>query len=427
MSSESTHTVSDLEASSASSGFVEEKKQADGSKPDWKLLLMFGVLGFVALAPWNFVLTELVYLDSKFEHQFSSNVSIYYGLSVNVAELLLIFIGNKFHFAPRMDIGCILLASFNILMAVVAMVIGEDDPVDNSALGFALGLVCTFMLGFGHSLIESAAFGLAALGSQTCMNWAMIGEGVAGLIGWPIYVLINYILTSCGVQRYAEWRCLIFFAVTSIMTILVIPMFRLCMVKHPYMRDILKIEESRKKEGFTKRQSTRPVYAILKDIMLPAFIVWSVLTITFTVFPSQVTQFTSSKGPDDSVNFIPLVTYMYQIFDTVGRFAPNMGIRLSPLWLVVVSLGRAIFIPLFICIRVFPSVIPFHYNWFKHVMMAIFAFSNGVVATLGMMLGPKKVPNHKDEQEIAGYAMGFCLINGILIGSIFGVWITDML
>mmetsp|Transcript_4289 Transcript_4289/g.3905 ORF Transcript_4289/g.3905 Transcript_4289/m.3905 type:complete len:86 (-) Transcript_4289:208-465(-) len=69
-----------------------------------------------------------------------------------------------------MDIGCILLASFNILMAVVAMVIGEDDPVDNSALGFALGLVCTFMLGFGHSLIESAAFGLAALGSQTCMN-----------------------------------------------------------------------------------------------------------------------------------------------------------------------------------------------------------------------------------------------------------------
>ncbi|EER10090.1 equilibrative nucleoside transporter, putative, partial [Perkinsus marinus ATCC 50983] len=207
----------------------------------------------------------------------------------------------------------------------------------------------------------------------------------------------------------------------------VIPMFRLCMVKHPYMRDILKIEESRKKEGFTKRQSTRPVYAILKDIMLPAFIVWSVLTITFTVFPSQVTQFTSSKGPDDSVNFIPLVTYMYQIFDTVGRFAPNMGIRLSPLWLVVVSLGRAIFIPLFICIRVFPSVIPFYYNWFKHVMMAIFAFSNGVVATLGMMLGPKKVPNHKDEQEIAGYAMGFCLINGILIGSIFGVWITDML
>ncbi|KAF4695730.1 transporter [Perkinsus olseni] len=403
--------MTDLSSTKGSEKEVEDTKEKK-SLEDWKLLLMFLILGFIALAPWNFVLTELVYLDGKFEHQFSSNVSIYYGLSVNVAELLLIFIGNKFAFAPRMDIGCVLLATFNICLAIVAMFIGNDDPDDNTGLGFGLGLVCTFMLGFGHSFIESAAFGLAALGSQACMNWAMIGEGVAGLIGWPINILINYILTSCGVERYAEWRCLIFFLVTTVLTILCIPMFHFGMMKHPYMKQVLDMEAKRKNGGFKERQTKRPVYRILMDIALPAF----------------VTQFTSGKGAADNASFIPLITYMYQIFDTVGRFAPNVGIRLPQWWLVALALARGvIFIPLFICIKLFPWNTAFQHNYFKHIMMAIFAFTNGVTSTLGMMMGPTKVPDDRNEQEIAGYAMSFCLIDGILIGSIFGIWVTDML
>jgi len=220
---------------------------------------------------------------------------------------------------------------------------------------------------------------------------------------------------------------LIFFAVTTVLTILVIPMFRLVMVKHPYMKQILQIEEDRKNASFTERRTSRPVIAILKDIMVPAFVVWSALTITFVVFPSQVTQFTSGKGADDTARYIPLITYFYQIFDTVGRFSPNVGLRLPQTPLVILAISRSIFIPLFICIRVFPWNSVFRLNWFKDLMMAIFAFTNGTTATLGMMLGPEKVPNEKAEQEIAGYAMGFCLIDGILIGSIFGIWVTDML
>ncbi|KAF4650705.1 transporter [Perkinsus chesapeaki] len=424
-----TSCPSEKEMADVSSSKVEEEEDGTTKKSleDWKLLLMFCILGFIALAPWNFVLTELVYLNDKFEHQFSSNVSIYYGLSVNVAELLLIFIGNKFPFAPRMNIGCILLATFNICLAIVAMFIGNGDPDPNTGLGFGLGLVCTFMLGFGHSLIESAAFGLAALGSQACMNWAMIGEGVAGVIGWPINLLINYILVSCHVERYAEWRCLIFFLVTTVLTILCIPMFHFGMMHHPYMKQVLDMEAKRKAGGFKERQTKRPVYKILKDIVIPAFVVWCALTITFTVFPSQVTQFTSGKGAADNARFIPLITFIYQIFDTVGRFAPNVGIHLPQWWLVALALSRGIFIPLFICIKLFPWNTAFRHNYFKDIMMAIFSFTNGVTSTLGMMMGPTKVPDDRNEQEIAGYAMSFCLIDGILIGSVFGIWITDML
>ncbi|EER07614.1 equilibrative nucleoside transporter, putative [Perkinsus marinus ATCC 50983] len=424
-SGSSTYSSSEKEMDDLKPGECKEEEKE--SLEDWKLLLMFMILGFIALAPWNFVLTELVYLNDKFEHQFSSNVSIYYGLSVNVAELLLIFIGNKFAFAPRMDFGCILLASFNIALALVAMFIGNDDPLENPGLGFGLGLVCTFMLGFGHSFIESCAFGLAALGSQACMNWGMIGEGVAGLIGWPINILINYILISCGVERYAEWRCFIFFLVTTVLTILCIPMFHYGMMKHPYMKQVMEMEAKRKAGGLKQRQTKRPVYRILMDIAVPAFVVWCALTITFVVFPSQVTQFTSGKGAADNASFIPLLTYMYQIFDTVGRFAPNIGIRLPQWWLVALALSRGIFIPLFICIKLFPWNMAFQHNYFKHIMMAIFAFTNGVTSTLGMMMGPTKVPDDRNEQEIAGYAMSFCLIDGILIGSIFGIWVTDML
>ncbi|EER00422.1 hypothetical protein Pmar_PMAR027766, partial [Perkinsus marinus ATCC 50983] len=92
----------------------------DGSgmphKVDRWLLVQYGILGFVALAPWNFVLTALSFLDSKFHNNFASSVPIIYSGSVNVAHLILIWVGNKFTFLPRFDLGCVMLSIAIVLL-----------------------------------------------------------------------------------------------------------------------------------------------------------------------------------------------------------------------------------------------------------------------------------------------------------------------
>ncbi|KAF4741373.1 solute carrier 29 (nucleoside transporters), member, partial [Perkinsus olseni] len=301
-------SISDIEEAKS---IKTETKTEPEPKVDIWLLLQFLILGFVALAPWNFVLADLPYLDSKFHNHFSSTVPIIYSVAVNLAQLLLIWVGNKFSFAPRFDWGCGILAVFNILLAVVAMTVGDGNPCPNEGLGFGLALVCTFLLGFGHALMESSSFGLAALCPQSCMIADMTGEGVAGLVGWPINMLLQVIFDAGNVRRQQEWQCLVFFCVTSVITIFVIPMYRCVTSKHPYMRKVLQIEENRKKTSLKTRQTRRPVLYIVKDIAPMAICAWGTMGVTFVVFPAQVSYW-KSEDPTNT-GFVAQVIYTFQV------------------------------------------------------------------------------------------------------------------
>mmetsp|Transcript_9111 Transcript_9111/g.10561 ORF Transcript_9111/g.10561 Transcript_9111/m.10561 type:complete len:105 (-) Transcript_9111:173-487(-) len=89
-------------------------------------------------------------------------------------------------------------------------------------------------------------------------------------------------------------------------------------------------------------------------------------------------------------------------------------------------LARIIFIPLFfLCVHLTFS--PFNQDWFRFVIMALFAGSNGVVATWCMIHGPSQVDqSEKEEMEVAGYVMAFALIFGILIGSVIATIIQQV-
>ncbi|KAF4738319.1 transporter, partial [Perkinsus olseni] len=362
------------------------------SRVDAWLLVQYGILGFVALAPWNFVLTGVAFLDSKFHHNFASSVPIIYSASVNIAQLIIVWVGNKFTFAPRFDLGCVMLSIAITLLAVVAIIFGDGDLVSNAGLGFGLALICVFFLGFGHSIMESSAFGLAALCPKICMVATMVGEG---------------------------WQTLIFFVVPAAVSLLIIPMFRLWTAKHPYMVEILRIEEKRKHDALATRQTRRPVHRIIRQVLPMALCAWGGLAVLFVVFPAQVVLWTSSNPSNNG--FVPQIIYTFQVLDTVGRFAPSVGLSLSEKMLMLFITLRVLFIPLFICTTLYQSTAPFSFDWFKHIEMALMAVTNGFGVTLAMAYGPQRVSQDKAEQEVAGYTMGFALINGIFIGSLFGL------
>ncbi|KAF4698930.1 transporter [Perkinsus olseni] len=381
------------------------------------LLVQYGILGFVALAPWNFVLTAVAFLDSKFHHNFASSVPIIYSASVNIAQLIMVWVGNKFTFAPRFDLGCVMLSIAITLLAVVAIIFGDGDLVSNAGLGFGLALICVFFLGFGHSIMESSAFGLAALCPKICMVATMVGEGVGGLAPWPCQLLIEVIFSA--VPNSQGWQTLIFFVVPAAVSLLIIPMFRLWTAKHPYMVEVLRIEEKRKHDALATRQTRRPVHLIIREVLPMALCAWGGLAVLFVVFPAQVVLWTSSNPNNNG--FVPQIIYTFQVLDTVGRFAPSVGLSLSERMLMLFITLRVLFIPLFICTTLYQSIAPFSFDWFKHIEMALMAVTNGFGVTLAMAYGPQRVSQDKAEQEVAGYTMGFALINGIFVGSLFGL------
>ncbi|KAF4707577.1 transporter, partial [Perkinsus olseni] len=273
-------------------------------KVNWLLLIQMSTFGFVGLIPHNFIFTELKFLNETFQHHHAAALSFPYSLTVNVVQILLIWYGNRFLFKPRINLGCALMAAGTLLTAVVA------KTVDNSITAFSLALICMFVIGMGLAVFEQTALGIAALCPPSCTLSIMVGEGIAGLLPWPLYELLNSILESSGVSPIPEWRCLILFTIGSVLTLAMIPIYALGTARHPYIVQVLAIEQNRRVSSLSVRQTRRPVLAILKDVAPMGVCVWLAMTVTFVVFPAQSVLW-RPQSPSNT-NFVAQITFNYQ-------------------------------------------------------------------------------------------------------------------
>ncbi|KAF4685627.1 transporter, partial [Perkinsus olseni] len=198
-------------------------------KVNWLLLIQMGAFGFVGLLPHNLILTELKFLNETFQHHYAAALSFPYSLTVNIVQILLIWYGNRFSFKPRIILGCLLLAAGTLLTAVVAI------TADNSITAFSFALICMLVIGLGFAVFVTTALGVAALCPPCCTLSIMVGEGIAGMLPWPLYELLNFTLKSSGVSPIPEWRCLILFTIGSVLALAMIPIYALGTARHPYI------------------------------------------------------------------------------------------------------------------------------------------------------------------------------------------------
>ncbi|KAF4695712.1 transporter [Perkinsus olseni] len=369
--------------------------------------------GVIALLPFNLALTELDFLNGSFQHDYAAVLSFLDSISVNIVQILLIWYGNRFSFKPRINLGCLLMAAGTLLTAVIAMV------VDNSIIAFLLALICVSAMGVGYAVLEQTALGVAAMCPPSCTLSIMVGEGIAGLLPWPLYELLNFILESSGVSAIPEWRCLILFTIGSVLTLAMIPIYALGTARHPYIVQVLTIEQNRRVSSLSVRQTRRPVLAILKDVASMGVCVWLTMAVTFVVYPAQSVLWKPQSS--SNANFVAQVTFTFQVLDTVGRAAPSFLPALKGWGLFALVCCRACFIPLFICTALYPNTVPFFGDWFKHLEMALLALTNGMTVTWSMVAGPQRVASDEAEQEVAGYFMPFALVHGILWGSVIAL------
>ena len=155
--------------------------------------------------------------------------------------------------------------------------------------------------------------------------------------------------------------------------------------------------------------------------------VFTSFVITFVVFPGTTlsTHFdflgTSNK---DKAWFSVLIITLFNVFDTIGRFAGGYKQLLSPNTLFSLTVFRLIFIPLFVLIQLnsTPAWI-FQADWFRILNMALFALTNGYNSTLAMIYGPGFTDDKS--KETGGLIMSFHLVGGIFVGALIASFGMD--
>jgi equilibrative nucleoside transporter 1/2/3 len=168
------------------------------------------------------------------------------------------------------------------------------------------------------------------------------------------------------------------------------------------------------------------VKTVLNNIKTPAFTVWLTFFITLSLYPSITVLIESSKKCHSDATrfnndlFIPFLFFLFNLGDFCGRMSAEryqFGITATNMWIPAVC--RFIFFPLFLLCNVSQSKLPV---WFESdawpvIFMILFAYSNGVIATIAMMYGPSLV-NQRD-MSLAGTMMVFFLTVGLGCGAGF--------
>lgn len=313
-------------------------------------------------------------------------------------------------FAVQLSVGCVLLAiSLLGLVFLKVTSTSNDDETVNSTFQMALGLVC--IQGTSSALLSSAVFALAGSIDKKLTMDAMIGQGLGGCFA----ALVGFVAGDSELGLAAS------FALSAIFGLAGIPVY-LCWVKknhHVRVREAPStrtstegLRPSNSSPGLIRRDSS---LRILQRAAWPQCVtVCFVFIVTFVVFPGVTSRW---RG-----NHVSMLIATFQLFDVVGRFAPHLEffhVRNGPL-VSFFSFLRALFVPAFIIVE--RSSAPFATSIaVQFSIMVSFAFTNGYVSTLSMMLGPGQPGIDVDEAAPVGSMMSFFLVLGIFIGSVLAL------
>jgi len=394
---------------------VEELNPIRSAESRW-LQACFYIAGFATLLGWQIILS--------FTHSFDCTLfrgkrfagagwafwcSMGYSLTVNITQLVLTSrtVVSRVPFALRWNVAAVCSA----LSLIGLMLCHLYTTPDSLEMGFALAVACVSLTGAASGIWQACAFGLAGCLAPSYAQAVMFGQGLSGVFS-----------SIVGAAVSSSRLGLIFsFTFAAVFELLGIPVLY-AMNRNPIVQEAGALKPATVENQVTP--SSSPVLArarssreiLVQNAWPQALTVAAVFTVSFTVFPGV----TSRLSPGSRV---PLLISLFQTMDFLGRFAPRCSVLRIDEGPVVSGLAalRILFVPLFIAMQRQSGQTWAHNGVLQVAVMVAFAFSNGYVSTLSMMLGPAQRGVSADEREPVGTMMSLALVFGIWLGSLLGI------
>lgn len=411
----------------------------------------FTMIGIALLWPWNCFLSASAYYGDRFVHT-KLLVKIYSSTMMSVSTVIstcynyyLSQVQTGVNYTSRINIGLGLTIGVFVVMAfscIMDLFIRMNDYLFFSGL-----MMMVLISAMATCLAQNGTMATVNVLGQIYTNAVMVGQAIAGTLPSIALILSILIVGETGALVTAvegdddyyvskNFGVFMYYITASVVSAASIGL--LALTNHykseRFYRSLDNImleeegpcDESELEPQVTVQATYVPfgiLWAKLKLIVLTIFLTFSV-TLLFPVFASVVesVHVGSTHAIFRKSIFIPTIYLVWNLGDLVGRVvcgAKNSAFLVqSPKTLIWYSVGRLLFIPLFMTCNIHPGSAPiFASDTWYILLQFLFGFSNGQLCTSCFMV----VGSHcdtDDEKEAAGGFTSVFLSVGLAVGSL---------
>ncbi|KAM7008669.1 equilibrative nucleoside transporter 2-like [Tautogolabrus adspersus] len=423
-----------------------EKKQTPPTDRGHAVSLIIFVLGVGTLLPWNFFITASQYFNGRLRAPNNTSNATLEGTTkdykydswmafLSQLPLLLFTLLNSFLYQwvkERFRVAFSLVVIFLLFSLTAALV---QVPMEPDTF-FSVTMATIWFINMCGAVLQGSLFGVVGLFPPRYSTLFMSGQGLAGI--FAALAMLFSILSNAD-KNSAALGYFITPCVATLMTLLcylLLPHLEFAdfylsrrqtllssTEMEPLKQTAKDLEASGKVPDTDQNQERLSVFAVFKKIWRMALCVTLVFAVTLSVFPVITVRVQSVYTDCEAWKKVFTCVCCFIVFnamDLVGRCTPSLvqwPAQKSVLFPAAVA-SRLIFIPLLMLCNVQNSKLPvlFTHDIAFVIIMALFSFSNGYLATLCMAYAPQLV--RAKDCETAGSLMTFFLVLGLALGAV---------
>lgn len=425
-----------------------DKKQSPPPSDRGNMVGLFiFVLGVGTLLPWNFFMTATQYFNGRLSNQHNSssnsttNIRNYYfdswmALLSQLPLLLFTLLNSCLHQRVRVQIrvACSLVSILLLFCLTAALVRVQMEP----DTFFNITLCTIWFINTFNAVLQGSLFGLVGLFPPRYSTLFMSGQALAGIFAAlaSLFSILSKAEESSAALGYFITPCVA--TLVMLLCYLLLPhldfarfyLNRSSVYEKETSQELLKDSGVKAKEleasGVLKTEEDDAqclsVFAVFKKIWLMALCVTCVFAVTLSVFPVITVRVKTVYIENKAWAKVFTCVCCFIVFnamDLMGRSAPYLvqwpskDSRLFPVAVVC----RVVFVPLLMMCNVQDSKfwVVFSHDVAFVVIMALFSFTNGYMASLCMAYAPQFV--RSKDCETAGSLMSFFLVLGLALGA----------
>ncbi|XP_035770725.1 equilibrative nucleoside transporter 2-like [Neolamprologus brichardi] len=323
------------------------------------------------------------------------------------------------------------LVGIFLLFSLTAALVKVPMEPDNF---FAITMATIWFINMCGAVLQGSLFGMVGLFPARYSTLFMSGQGLAGIFAAlaMLFSILGKSDQSSAALGYFITPCVA--TLGTLICYLLLPRLKFAdfylnrhqsdKVEEVFLESTEKnkkdLEANGKLSKQEENQEPSSVLAVFKKIWLMALCVTCVFAVTLSVFPVITvrvrTVYDNAKW--DNVFTCVCCFIVFNVMDLAGRTTPYIvQPSKESRWFPAVVFSRLVFIPLVMLCNVQDSKLTavFRHDSAFVVIMALFAFSNGYLASLCMAYAPQLV--RCKDCETAGSLMTFFLVLGLAVGA----------
>ncbi|KAJ4830038.1 Epsin-1, required for endocytosis and actin patch assembly [Turnera subulata] len=376
--------------------------------------IIYFVLGFGFLLPWNAFITAVdyfsfIYPDVPVDRTFA----VSYMLVGLACLLLIVFFAHKSHAIVRINVGLVL---FVLALLVVPVM---DAVYIKGRVGLYSGFYVTVgalaLSGLADALVQAGLVGSAGELPGRYMQAVFAGTAGSGVLVsfLRIFTKAAYPQDARGLRKSANLYFAVGIVVMAVCVVLYNVAPRLAVIKYYTDLKIQAVNEEREEKGsLTGARWRSTLWDIFWGVKWYGIGILLIYVVTLSIFPGYITEDVHSETLKDWYPIL-LIT-AYNVFDLVGKSLTALYLLENAKVAIGGCFARLLFFPLFLgCLhgpRFFRTEIP------VTILTCLLGLTNGYLTSVLMILAPKTV--QLQHAETAGIVMVLFLVIGLASGSV---------